>query len=247
MGIVCLPQIAGLGVNLWTDISAMTGIAYMALSLTLNTTLTLLIIVRLLLIRRRLRACALPEASSTYTSVVALLIESAALYTTVALLAVVACGVNSPMQYVLLPMLGQLQVRARLALLDPVTHIVLLLLQAIPPLLITSRLAAGFALSESTYKSVLDRQQSKGPSFKRSLSRMVSRLEIHVDTSVQSDAPKTASSAASSAVSVDDFAPTRGYSFASETRSDSWNIPSFLNHQIDIDRLEVPEKVYSSV
>lgn len=86
------------------------GIAYMALSLSINTILTVLIIGRLLLLRRQL-AKILPHVHNhMYTSVVALLIESAALYTIVALLTVIACGVGSSMQYVLLPMLGQLQV-----------------------------------------------------------------------------------------------------------------------------------------
>lgn len=88
------------------------GIAYMALSLSINTTLTLLIIGRLIFLRRQLTKIIGPSHSRTYTSVVALLIESASLYTIVALMTVIACGVSSPMQYVLLPMLGQLQVSA---------------------------------------------------------------------------------------------------------------------------------------
>ena len=51
--------------------------------------------------------------SNIVKAAVAALIESAALYTVYALLAVIACGTNSPMQYVLLPALGQLQVCTR--------------------------------------------------------------------------------------------------------------------------------------
>lgn len=103
-------NITSLGINLWTNSPSITpGIAYMAVSLSVNTILTLLIIFRILLIRRNLRQ-ALSTHSQTYTSIIALLIESAALYTIVGLMTVVTCGVGSPIQYALLPMLGQLQV-----------------------------------------------------------------------------------------------------------------------------------------
>lgn len=100
--------------NLWTDTSVAPGIAYMALSLSINTTLTISIIVRLLFVRRQLgKAMGKENPSQTYIIAVAALIESAALYTVYALLAVIACGTNSSMQYVLLPALGQLQVCTR--------------------------------------------------------------------------------------------------------------------------------------
>ena len=83
----------------------------MALSLSINTILTMLIVGRLLFLRRKMSRAFGPAVSGTYTSVVALLIESASLYTIVALMTVIACGVGSSMQHVLLPMLGQLQVR----------------------------------------------------------------------------------------------------------------------------------------
>ncbi|EKM57223.1 uncharacterized protein PHACADRAFT_27907 [Phanerochaete carnosa HHB-10118-sp] len=130
--------IAGLGVNLWSDMAATPGIAYMALSLSINTTLTLLVICRLLYLRRKLSRIFEPHGSEQrdiYTSLAAMLIESATLYTAVALMTVIACGLSSPMQYVLLPMLGQLQ--------------------AIPPLLIISRVATGSALSQRIFYSVL--------------------------------------------------------------------------------------------
>lgn len=114
VGIKFFPKIEGLGVNLWTDTSVAPGIAYMALSLSINTTLTISIIARLLFVRRQLgKAMGKDNPSQTYITAVAALIESAALYTVYALLAVIACGTNSPMQYVLLPALGQLQVCTR--------------------------------------------------------------------------------------------------------------------------------------
>ncbi len=90
--------------------STVAGIAYLVLSLSLNTVLTISIVWRILWIRHTLRRSLGPKHGREYTSLVALLIESAALYTIVALVAVIACGLNSPIQYALLPVLGQLQV-----------------------------------------------------------------------------------------------------------------------------------------
>ncbi|TCD68760.1 hypothetical protein EIP91_009906 [Steccherinum ochraceum] len=131
-GCTFVPQIASLGSNLWTDISTAPGIAYLTLSLSINTILTFLIVGRILYIGRRLR-CFGPRYGQ-YTSVVALIIESAALYTFWALISVIACGVNSPLQFALLPALGQVQ--------------------AIPPLLILTRVASGRALAKDTYSSL---------------------------------------------------------------------------------------------
>ena len=130
------------------------GVAYMALSLSINTVLTLLIIGRLLWLRRKISKILGADYKGTYISVVAVLIESASLYTIIAIMAVVACGISSPMQYILLPVLGQLQVSmtSAFSILRSTHHA---FWQAIPSLLITSRLASGQALSESTYASVV--------------------------------------------------------------------------------------------
>jgi hypothetical protein len=143
-------NISSLGINLWANSPSLApGIAYMALSLSVNTILTLLIITRLLQLRRRLFRAMGPSCIQTYTSLVALLVESAAPYTIVALMTVITCGVGSPIQYVLLPMLGQLQVST--LIMSPYSsshhcnpH------QAIPPVLIASRVAEGHALSRRT-------------------------------------------------------------------------------------------------
>lgn len=114
-GSVYVPSIASLGSNLWTDISTAPGIAYLTLSLSLNTILTFLIVGRIILIGWHLRALGASHWR-VYTSVITLLIESAALYTLWALISVIACGTNSRVQFALLPSLGQLQVRANVKL-----------------------------------------------------------------------------------------------------------------------------------
>lgn len=214
------PSITSLGINLWSSETSTPGIAYMALSLSVNTILTLLIIGRLLYLRRKLNAIFGTygsDHSDTYTSVVALLIESAALYTVVALMTVVACGLSSPMQYVLLPMLGQLQVSTypynRYILCDQYS------LQAIPPLLITSRLATGTALSRHIYSAFVDRNRKSlchkssrqysdmtsvhftktTPRRSSSTSYGLKPLEIRIDTDVvrDSDRPELSATTAS--------------------------------------------------
>lgn len=110
IGSVYFPEIAGLGLNVWTDMPTSPAIAYLVLSLALNTVLTLLIVYRILSIRSTVREALGKQHGRLYTSLFALIIESASLYTIVAIISVIACGLNSPIQYALLPMLGQLQV-----------------------------------------------------------------------------------------------------------------------------------------
>ncbi|THH09621.1 hypothetical protein EW146_g8634 [Bondarzewia mesenterica] len=109
-------------------------VAYRTISLALNVILTLLIIGRLLCIRRSLRKIFPTSSSSStarsYTSVVAMLIESASLETVTALVYIITVGVRSPLQNVFLPILGQVQV--------------------ISPLLIVYRVARGRAWSRNT-------------------------------------------------------------------------------------------------
>ncbi len=104
-------NISLLSINLWTDRSTALSLAYLALSLSINVTLTLAIVSRLIYFRRLLPKY-FGDASirSVYTSIVAMFVESASLYTLVAFSCIIACGVNSPVQNALLPMLGQLQV-----------------------------------------------------------------------------------------------------------------------------------------
>ncbi|RPD65633.1 hypothetical protein L226DRAFT_236848 [Lentinus tigrinus ALCF2SS1-7] len=122
LGIVSMRNISLLSVNLWTDRSTVLSLAYLTLSLSINVTLTLAIVSRLIYFRHRLRNLKIygdTYLRRMYTSVVAMFVESAALYTVVAISCIVAFRMNSPVQNALLPLLGQLQ--------------------AIPPLLIAIR------------------------------------------------------------------------------------------------------------
>jgi hypothetical protein len=179
----------------------------MALSLSINTILTLSIIGQLFYLRRQL---SLLNQKDIYISLVTLIVESASPYTIIALMTVIACGLSSPMQYILLPILGQLQVPRCLFMLiwTCAAHI---LLQAIPPLLIANRVAAGRAVSASTCSSVVQQRPASlhegrkkqldtlqfRPRDSESLSypskSYSSRMAIHIDTSVMTDGMATTS------------------------------------------------------
>ncbi|KAI1798094.1 hypothetical protein LXA43DRAFT_8780 [Ganoderma leucocontextum] len=104
-----LPNISQLAENLWTDTTTVPSLAYLSLSLSINIILTAAIILRLLWHRHTFRQFYGNQDDRMYTFAVCIIVESALPYTAVAILTVVACGINSPMQNALLPMLGQLQ------------------------------------------------------------------------------------------------------------------------------------------
>ncbi|OSD08144.1 hypothetical protein PYCCODRAFT_1358174 [Trametes coccinea BRFM310] len=135
IGCVFLKDISMLSINLWVDVKRAPSLAYLSCSLVINTGLTLVIIIRLIHLRSRISDVLGSRYTRVYFSLVAMLVESAAPYTVVALIAIIACAKRSPLQIAMLPMLGQLQ--------------------AIPPLLIAFRVMEGRALTHETWKSTL--------------------------------------------------------------------------------------------
>jgi len=134
MGCVLLFQLTQPNANLWTKTTVNFGIPYWSISTSLNIIVTLLIVGRLMFIRQRTRAVLSTNHSRTYTSIAAMLVESAALYSITALLFIITYARNSNLQNLLLPVLGQVQ--------------------AISPLLIMWRVARGQAISRETINSV---------------------------------------------------------------------------------------------
>ncbi|KAJ7430357.1 hypothetical protein B0H11DRAFT_2374447 [Mycena galericulata] len=116
----------------WATRSIQLGIAYWSLSIALNIILTLAITTRIWLVRRRLRnALSLgAQNSGQYVSIVAMLIESAALYAVWSTVFLICYARNTPFQNILLPPLGQVQ--------------------GIAPALILFRVAQGRAWSHDT-------------------------------------------------------------------------------------------------
>lgn len=108
MGIPFLIQVSTTSVYIakivnWT-------IPYLSLSLALNILVTIFIVVRLLLQRRRITRALGNLHGVHYTSIVAMIIESAALYSVFSLLLLVPFGLKSPISQIFLPCIGQVQV-----------------------------------------------------------------------------------------------------------------------------------------
>jgi len=119
--------------NLWTTTTVNFAIPYWSLSAGLNILVTLMIVGRLFYIRQRTRAILSSSHSRTYTSIAAMLVESAALYSITALLFIITYARNSNIQNIILPLLGQVQ--------------------AISPLLIMWRVARGQAISRESLQA----------------------------------------------------------------------------------------------
>jgi len=109
---------------------------YWVLTAGLDLTVTTLIIGRLFFLRRGIRDVLTPKSARMYLSVAALLVESAALYTTVGVILFVAYVKNSMVFNVMLPVLGQVQ--------------------AISSLLIILRVARGTAWSQNMMLSTTE-------------------------------------------------------------------------------------------
>ncbi|KAJ7100378.1 hypothetical protein C8R44DRAFT_859315 [Mycena epipterygia] len=106
------------------------GIVYWSLSLSLNLLLSLSIATRILLIRRSITRAIGPQHSEQYVSIVAMLVESAAIYAVWGVFFLICFARNTALQNILVGMLGQVQ--------------------GIAPVLIVFRVAQGRAWSQYT-------------------------------------------------------------------------------------------------
>lgn len=109
-GGICIPAIVGLGFAWLPDTCDVPGIVYLSLTMSSHVILTCLIVGRILWFRHRVRTVFGSRLGKTYTSLVAILIESASLYTIWAMTSVILYGLNSRLQFVFLPAIGQVQV-----------------------------------------------------------------------------------------------------------------------------------------
>ena len=111
LSVLTLVQSALPGANLWTHITFSFAVPYWSLSISINILLTLLIVIRLVTIRNRLRAALGVQHAQTYTSLIAVIVESASIYSTLGLIYIVAFARNWNVQNLILPVLGQVMVR----------------------------------------------------------------------------------------------------------------------------------------
>lgn len=93
---------AGRSIN-WT-------VPYLCVSLIINIVMTTLIVIRLLLYRRTMVQLLGPGHAIECTTVVAMVIESAAVYTTVALLFLIPFLLQNPVSYTFVQVIGEAQV-----------------------------------------------------------------------------------------------------------------------------------------
>ena len=84
---------------------------YLSLSLTLNIVLTIAIVFRLLSFRYQIVSALGPKFGAQYTSIAAMTIESAALYSTVSIAFLALFGIGNAVSQVFLQSLSQFQVR----------------------------------------------------------------------------------------------------------------------------------------
>ena len=114
MGILFIYQTSQPDSSIWSSVAISFGIPYFSISLSLNITLTLLIVTRLVLHNRNIRTAMGAPGGFTglYKAIVTMLIESSALYAVNSLLFVGPWGAKSHVADIFLPILAETQVGA---------------------------------------------------------------------------------------------------------------------------------------
>lgn len=136
MSCLLLAQIENPTVGFFASTSVNFALTYWSISIATTLLLTILIVGRLLVMRYKLRkVLSADDRNSPYTSLSAMLIESAFLYAVTALIFIITFAKNNPVQNLVLPVLGQVQ--------------------SISPLLITLRIAQGRAWTKDTFKGTV--------------------------------------------------------------------------------------------
>ena len=102
MGTLWTLQSSQPGLSLYSALPMAYGTSYYAISLGTNIVLTVLIIVRLLLYRHNLTARLPTDYAKHYLSLLAIIVESAALYSVFALIFLITYGINDPVNQIFL-------------------------------------------------------------------------------------------------------------------------------------------------
>jgi hypothetical protein len=114
MGIVFIYQTSQPDSSIWNSVAINFGLPYFSISVALNILLTIMIVTRLVLHSRNIRAAvgAPPGISGLYKAIVTMLVESSALYAVNSLLFIGPWGAKSHAADIFLPILAETQVRA---------------------------------------------------------------------------------------------------------------------------------------
>lgn len=110
------------GLSLFSALPQAYGTAYLAISLSVNIILTILIAIRLLLYRRTIMASMPDDRGSDYTSLATIIIESASLYSVFALIFLITYAVNNPINSVFLTVASSSQVSSPDPSIPGVSH-----------------------------------------------------------------------------------------------------------------------------
>ena len=113
MGTVFMYQASRPHSSVWNSVAINFGVPYLSISVSLNVLLTLMIVTRLVLHCRNIRAAMGSPGGigGLYKAVVTMLIESCALYAVNSLLFIGSWGTGSYAANIFMPMLAQAQVR----------------------------------------------------------------------------------------------------------------------------------------
>ncbi|KAJ7135105.1 hypothetical protein C8R46DRAFT_1325870 [Mycena filopes] len=130
--------------TLWTTISVNLAIPYWSISISMTIILTALIAGRLLYMRYRTQKLGgIATGPTPHFTLTAMLVESAAIYSVNGLIFLISYGINSPVQNLALPLLGQTQ--------------------SIAPLLIILRMAQGRGWTSTTAREETTGRLARGP------------------------------------------------------------------------------------
>lgn len=110
MGVLWLIQISAPASSPWLTTSVNFTPLYFWLSLALNLSMTLAIVARLLVFRWRIARALGPKFGSQYTSIAAMVVESAFISSAGFLLFLIPFGLNSPLANMFIQVLSEIQV-----------------------------------------------------------------------------------------------------------------------------------------
>jgi hypothetical protein len=112
LGICFLKQVGATSQSPWASAGINFTIPYYSMSLALNILVTILIVVQLLIYRSRINQALGKNHGAHYASVAAMVVESAAMYSSFALLFLVPFALNHPLSQIFIQSLPPVQVRA---------------------------------------------------------------------------------------------------------------------------------------
>lgn len=110
MGTLWTLQSSQPGLSLYSALPMAYGTSYYVISLSVNILLTILITVRLVMYRRKISKILPSLDGNHYLSLAAIFVESAALYSIIALAFIISYAVNNPINQIFLSMASSAQV-----------------------------------------------------------------------------------------------------------------------------------------